>query len=157
MRGVRALPKAELRLWIAVIAVTLILDIGVVAVLLWVTSRAANDSVSDGLVFGLWLIAMVLVSPLAYWSELVLLFPAYIFASVAAWRLSISGRAFPGLGFVAGAILIGTCAAIELIKALPYFQPRLLAALLIFIGATIILRSWIDAESFAPADIRIRS
>jgi hypothetical protein len=133
--------------WIAVIAVTLILEIGVVTVLCWATSKAGNDSVSDGLVFALWLIAMVLISPLAFWSELVLLFPAYIFAWVAVWRLSISGRAFPGLGVVAGAIMIGICAAVELVRALPDFQPHILEALLIFIASTIILRSWINAES----------
>jgi hypothetical protein len=132
--------------WMAVIAVTLILDIGLAAVLFWATSNAANDSISDGLVFGLWLIAMALISPLAFWSELVMLFPAYIFASVAAWRLSISGRAFPGLGVVAGAILIGICAAVELLKALPDFQPHMLEALLIFIATTTILRSWIGAS-----------
>jgi hypothetical protein len=135
--------------WIAVIAITLILDIGVVTVLCWATSRAGNDSVSDGLVFGLWLIAMVLISPLAFWSELVLLFPAYIFASVAAWRLSVSGQAFPGLGVVAGAILIGICAAVELVKALPDFQPHMLEALLIFIATTTILRSWIGASQLS--------
>jgi hypothetical protein len=133
--------------WIAVIAITLILEIGVVTVLCWATFRAGNDSISDGLVFGLWLIAMVLISPLAFWSELVLLFPAYIFASVAAWRLSISGRAFSGFGVVAGAILIGICAAVELVKAVPDFQPHILEALLVFIATTIILRSWINAES----------
>jgi hypothetical protein len=133
--------------WIAVIAITLILEIGVVTVLCWAISRAGNDSIADGLVFGLWLIAMVLISPLAFWSELVLLFPAYIFASVAAWRLSISGRACPGLGVVTGAILIGICAAVELVKALPDFQPHILEALLVFIATTIILRSWINAES----------
>jgi hypothetical protein len=132
--------------WIVVIAVTLILEIGVVTVLCWATSRAGNDSISDGLVFGLWLIAMVLISPLAFWSELVLLFPAYIFASVAAWRLLNAGRAFPGLGFVVGTFLIGTCAAVELIKALPDFQPQTLTAPLVFIGTTIIFRNWIDAS-----------
>jgi hypothetical protein len=132
--------------WIAVIAVTVILDIGLAAVLFWATSDAANDSVSDGLVFGLWLIAMVLISPLAFWSELVMLFPAYIFASIAAWRLSISGRAFPGLEVVAGAILIGICAAVELVTALPDFQPHMLEALLIFIATTTILTGWLDAS-----------
>ena len=132
--------------WMAVIAVTLILDIGLAAVLFWATSNAANDSVSDGLVFGLWLVAMVVVSPLAFWSELVMLFPAYIFASIAAWRLSNSGRAFPGLGVVAGAILIGICAAVELVKALPDFRPHMLEALLIFIATTTILKSWIGAS-----------
>jgi hypothetical protein len=132
--------------WMAVIAVTLILDIGLAAVLFWATSNAANDSVSDGLVFGLWLVAMVVVSPLAFWSELVMLFPAYIFASIAAWRLSSSGRAFPGLGVVAGALLIGMCAAVELVKALPDFQPHMLEALLIFIATPTILRSWIGAS-----------
>jgi hypothetical protein len=133
--------------WMAVIGVTLILDIGLAAVLLWATSKAANDSVSDGLVFGLWLVAMVLVSPLAFSNELMLLFPAYIFASVAVWRLSIPGRAFPGLGFVAGAILVGACAAVELIKALPDFRPQMLTALLTFVGTTLILRSWIATEA----------
>ena len=133
--------------WMAAIAVTLILDIGLAAVLVWATSNAANDSVSDGLVFGMWLVAMVLVSPLAFWSELVMLFPAYIFASIAAWRLSNSGRVFPGFVAVAGVILIGTCAAIELVKALPDFQPHMLESLLIFIATTIIFTSWIDAKS----------
>jgi hypothetical protein len=133
--------------WMAVIAVTLILDMGIIAVLFWATSTAANDSISDGLVFGLWLVAMVLVSPLAFWSELVMLFPAYIFASIAAWRLSISGRALPGLGVVASAILIGICAAVELVKALPDFQPHILEALVVFIATTAILRSWINAKS----------
>jgi hypothetical protein len=133
--------------WMAVIAVTLILDMGVMAVLFWATSTAENDSISDGLVFGLWLVAMVLVSPLAFWSELVLLFPAYIFASIAAWRLSNSGRAFPGFAVVVAVILIGACAAVELVKALPDFRPHMLEALLIFISTTIIFRSWIDAES----------
>jgi hypothetical protein len=133
-----------------------ILDLGIIAVLFWATSRAANDSVSDGLVFGLWLIAMLLLSPLSWRPELPLLFPAYIFAAVAILRLSI-GRAFTGIELVAGTILIGLCASVELVKALPDFRPQTLTAVLTFIGTTIILRCWIDAEPFAPPDISSRS
>ncbi len=151
-----SLAKGGAPSWIAVIAVTAILDAGIMAVLFWATFRAANDSISDGLVFGLWLIAMVLVAPLAWRAELVLLFPAYIFASVTVWRVSIEGRAFNGVGFVAGAILIGICAAVELFKALPDFQPQTLTALLTFVGTALILRSWTDTElpirsGFRPA------
>ena len=153
-----SLAKGGAPSWIAVIAVTLILDIGLAAVLFWAISKAATDSVSDGLVFALWLVAMVLVSPLAFLSELVLLFPAYIFASVAVWRLSIPRRTFPGLRFVAGAILIGICAAVQLIKGLPDFRPQMLTALLTFIGTAIILRYWIGAESAVRlSDVRVAS
>jgi hypothetical protein len=63
-----------------------------------------------------------------------------------ALRVSIEGRAFNGAGFVAGIILIGICAAVELIKALPDFRPQTLTALVTFAGTALILRSWIDAE-----------
>lgn len=131
--------------WVVVIAVTVILDIGIMAVLFWETSRAANDSISDGLVLSLWLIAVVLLSPLAWRGDLVMLFPAYIFTLVAASRVSIEGRVFTGMGFAAGAILIGFCAVAELRKS-GDFRPQTMTALLTFIGTAIILRSWIDAE-----------
>ena len=88
---------------------------------------------------------MVLMSPLGWRSELVLLFPAYIFASMAALRLATERRALPGMGFVAGTTLIATCAVVELVKALPDFRPQTLTAVLTFIGTAIILKSWIDA------------
>jgi hypothetical protein len=132
--------------WIVVIVGCMILDLGIMAVLFWATSTAANDSISDGLVFALWLNAMVLISPLSWRSELVLIFPAYLFASIAALRALDDARAFTRMGFLLGTILIGTCAAIELIKALPDFQPQTLTALLVFIGTTIILRSWNAAQ-----------
>jgi len=133
--------------WIVVIAVCMILDMGIMVVLFWATSTKANDSISDGLVFALWLTAMLLISPLAWRSELVLIFPAYLFASIAVLRASIDGSAFTRAGFLVGTILIGICAAIELIKALPDFQPQTLTALLVFIGTTLILRSWNAAVS----------
>ena len=132
--------------WIVVIVGCMILDLGIMAVLFWATSTAANDSISDGLVFALWLNAMVLVLPLSWRSELVLIFPAYLFALTAALRASIDAHAFTRMGFLLGTILIGTCAAIELIKALPDLQPQTLTALLVFIGTTIILRSWNAAQ-----------
>jgi hypothetical protein len=135
--------------WIVVIVDCMILDVGVMGVLFWATSTAANDSISDGLVFALWLNAMLLILPLAWRSELVLLFPAYLFAFTAALRASIDGHAFTRMGFIVGTILIGTCAAIELIKALPDFQPQTLTALLVFFGTSIILRNWIYASQMS--------
>ena len=143
-----SLAKGGASPWKTAIAITVILDLAIVAVLFWTTSRHANDSISDGLVFGLWLVAMVLVSPLTWRPELVLLFPAYIFAAVAALRASAEGRASNGMGLIAGAIPIGVCAIVELIKGLPEFQSQTLTALLIFIGTTIISMSWVGA---APA------
>jgi hypothetical protein len=88
----------------------------------------------------------VLISPLSWRSELVLIFPAYLFASIAALRALDDARAFTRMGFLLGTILIGACAAIELIKGLPDFQPQTLTALVVFIGTTIILRSWNAAQ-----------
>ena len=132
--------------WIVVIAACMILDMGIMVVLFRATSTRANDSISDGLVFALWLIAMVLISPLAWRSELVLVFPAYLFASIAALRGSIDGSAISRAGFLVGTIPVGTCAAIELIKALPDFQPQTLTALLVFVGTSTILKSWMYAS-----------
>jgi hypothetical protein len=140
--------------WIVVIAVCMILDMGIMVALFWATSTKANDSISDGLVFALWLTAMLLVSPLAWRSELVLLFPAYLFASIAALRASINGSAFTRMGFLVGTILVAICAAIELAKALPDFKPQTLTALLVFIGTMIILRSWNAAQGIRLASGR---
>jgi uncharacterized membrane protein len=133
--------------WTAVIAVTAILDLAAVAALAWATSRAGNDSVSDGMVFGLWLIATLLLSPLAWRHELVLLFPVFLFTYVAAMRILSKDHPFARTGLAAGAILICICASVELIHALPDLHPQMLTALLVsFIGTILILRSWIAAE-----------
>jgi hypothetical protein len=110
--------------WTAVIAITSILDLMVIAALVWATLRAESDSVSDGIVFGLWLTAMLLLSPLAWSHELVLLFPTFLFAGLAATRIVAEGRPFARWQLTVGASLLGACASVELIHVLPDFRQQ---------------------------------
>lgn len=68
--------------WPMVVALTIPLDLLVVAALVIATRRDSEDR--RGLVFSMWLAAAVLLSPLAWRNELILLFPAYLFSYQAA-------------------------------------------------------------------------
>jgi len=79
------------------IGITATLDLAVIAGAAIVTLRAAEDRETDGLCFGLWLAVALLISPLTWHHELLLLMPLYIFAGVFAFRGGIDSPGGFGL------------------------------------------------------------
>jgi hypothetical protein len=120
--------------WPLIGAITAVLDLIIVAVLAFATLRASTEE--DGLVFGMWLAAAVLLSPLAWRHELVLLFPAYLFAYQAAVRIFSSGISYAGLAALVPVIV---CLVGEIQGGLPSIGPRVLIPIVLLAACAILV------------------
>jgi hypothetical protein len=122
-----------------VIAITALIDLALLAIAATCTIAARRRPGLDGLVFGIWVALALLISPLAWIPETLLLLPAYLFATLAAWngfQRNVSARQF---SLIAGSVILLGCIATALIKAVPHPGfPMLLAA---YFGAALIVRA----------------
>ncbi|HJU28748.1 MAG TPA: glycosyltransferase family 87 protein [Candidatus Binataceae bacterium] len=120
--------------WPLVLALTIPLDLIVVAVLVFATLRDRDDG--RGLVFSMWLAAAVLLSPLAWRNELILLFPAYLFSyQVAIATLDRHPR-------YVSAVVIGfvtACVLGEFSRKWSRVEPAILFPLILFAACAVLL------------------
>jgi Glycosyltransferase family 87 len=106
--------------------------------------RGRNDL--DGLLFGIWVALALLMSPLAWPPEMLLLLPLYLFGMLAAWNgFQPREAAARQISLVAGATLLTLCIVTALIKAVPH--PGFAALLAAYLGGALILRSRIKMDS----------
>jgi hypothetical protein len=128
---------------IAVWGFTALIDLALIAIAAAATITSHGRADLDGLVFGLWVALALLMSPLAWIDETLLLLPLFLFGLLAAWQgLQSHGPAWnigENLGLIAGAATLVICIVTELIKAVPHPGfPMLLAA---YLAAAFILRN----------------
>ncbi len=70
----------------AVLALTALFDLALLAIAAAATIKIRRRTDLDGLLFGLWVALALLMSPLAWLPETLLLLPAYLFGTLAAWN-----------------------------------------------------------------------
>jgi hypothetical protein len=130
-----------------VLAITALIDLVLLAVAAaaTITSRERNDL--DGLVFGMWVALALLISPLAWMAEMLLLLPAYLFGMLAAWK-GFQQSASRHVTLIAGAAILSACIVTALIKAVPH--PGFWAVLAAYISIALIFRA--RTQSDLPRD-----
>ena len=129
----------------AVIAITAFIDLALLAIAAAATITGRERDDLDGLLFGLWVALALLMSPLAWIPETLLLLPAYLFGMLAAWDGFRPREATRQISLIVGAAMLAACIVTALIKAVPHPGfPMLLAA---YLGAALIFRARIKMDS----------
>jgi len=128
----------------AVLATTVLIDLTLLAIAAAATIGSRRRGDLDGLLFGLWVALALLMSPLAWVAETLLLVPLYLFGLRAAWQRFRAGQATRRLDLLAGGAILAICVLPGLIKAVPHPEfPTLLGA---YVGAALILRAGMRAR-----------
>jgi len=124
---------------LAVLVFTALIDLALLAIAAAATISGRERADLDGLIFGLWVALALLMSPLAWIPETLLLIPAYLFGMLAAWDGFQPRDAARQIALIAGAAMLAACIATALIKVVPHPGfPVLLAA---YLGAALIFRA----------------
>jgi hypothetical protein len=122
-----------------VIVITALIDLILLAIAAAATMRRRGRADLDGLLFGLWVALALLMSPLAWIHETLLLIPAYLFGTLAAWDGFQRREATHQILLIAGSVILAGCIATALIKALPH--PGFAMLLGSYLGAALIFRA----------------
>ncbi len=127
------------------VAITALIDLALLAIAAAATITSRERADLDGLIFGLWVALALLMSPLAWIPETLLLLPAYLFGMLAAWDGFRPREAARQIALIAGAAMLAACIATALIKAVPHPGfPVLLAA---YLSAALIFRARMQSDS----------
>jgi len=127
-----------------VLAITALIDLVLLAVAAAATITSRRHDDLDGLVFGIWIALALLMSPLAWMAEMLLLLPAYLFGMLAAWEGFQRREASRHVTLIAGAAILTACIATVLIKAVPH--PGFWAVLATYISAALIVRARMQSD-----------
>ena len=128
-----------------VLAITALIDLALLAVAAASTINSRGHDDLDGLVFGMWIALALLMSPLAWMAEMLLLLPVYLFGMLAAWKGFEPRAPSRHVMLLAGAAMLTACIVTALIKAVPH--PGFSAVLAAFIGAALIVRARMRSDS----------
>jgi glycosyl transferase family 87 len=132
----------------AVWGFTALIDLALLAIAVAATLTGRDRADLDGLVFGLWVALALLMSPLAWSQDTLLLIPAYLFGVIAAWEGFQRREPGGNIALIAGVAILAACIAAGLIKAVPHPGfPLVLAA---YLGAALIFVSRIRTEAPRP-------
>jgi hypothetical protein len=123
----------------AVIAITALIDLALLAIAAAATTMSRGRADLDGLLFGMWVALALLMSPLAWIHETLLLIPAYLFGTLAAWEGLQRREATRHILLIAGSVILAGCIATALIKALPH--PGFAMLLGSYFGVALIFRA----------------
>ena len=129
-----------------VLAVTATLTVCLIAICALITRRARTDPIVDGITLGLWLAAMLLLSPLSWNHEVTLTLPIYLFSAigvVTAAPISIGGIALASLA-------IAGCAAAYYSTPIRNHHIDFVALLAGFSAACALVRSPDSLRQTAP-------
>jgi hypothetical protein len=129
----------------AVLTITALADLVLLAVAATASLAISDRNDLNGLLFGLWVALALLMSPLAWIPETLLLLPVYLFGMLAAWNGFQPRAPARQIGLIAGAALLTLCIATALIKAVPH--PGFAALLAAYLGGALIFRSRIKLDS----------
>ncbi|MGA7873382.1 MAG: glycosyltransferase family 87 protein [Candidatus Binatus sp.] len=128
----------------AVWGFTTLIDLTLLAIAAAATITGRGRADLDGLLFGLWVALALLMSPLAWEQDTLLLLPAYLFGLFAA-RDGVQPReADRQIGLIVGATTLAACIVTALIKAAPH--PGFLVSLAAYLGAALIVRARTRSE-----------
>jgi len=128
-----------------VYAITALIDLALLAIGAAVTITGCERADLDGLLFGLWVALALLMSPLAWIPETMVLLPAYLFGMLAAWDGFQRRDATRQIALMGGTVMLAAGIVTALIKAVPHPGfPVLLAA---YLGAALILRARMRSDS----------
>lgn len=122
-----------------VLAITALIDLALLAVAAAATINSRGHDHLDGPVFGMWIALALLMSPLAWMAEMLLLLPAYLFGMLAAWKGFEPREPSRHVMLIAGAAMLAACIVTALIKAVPH--PGFSAVFAAFVGAALIVRA----------------
>jgi hypothetical protein len=129
----------------AVWGFTALIDLALLAIAAAATITSRGRADLDGLLFGLWIALALLMSPLAWEVDTLLLLPAYLFGLLAAWQGFQPREGARHVALLAGSAILVICIMTSLIKALPHPGfPVLLAA---YLGAALIFRARMRSDS----------
>ena len=129
----------------AVFGFTALIDLALLAIAAAATITGYLRDDLDGLLFGLWVALALLMSPLGWERDNVLLIPAYMFGLRAAWDGFDPNDAARQLALIAGGAMLVLCIASALIKAAPH--PGFAVLLGTYLGATLIFLARVRSES----------
>jgi hypothetical protein len=127
-----------------VMAITALVDLALLAVAAIATIKSRERADLDGLLFGLWIALALLISPLAWIQETILLLPAYLFGILAAWDGLRRSEPARQTALIAGGAILAGCIATALIKAIPH--PEFSVLLAAFLGGALIHRARVQSD-----------
>lgn len=119
-----------------VVMVTAPADLVLLAIAAAASIAARGRDDLDGLVFGLWVALALLMSPLAWIPETLLLLPVYLFGTLNVLDGFRSREAVARIMLIAGGVILVACIATALIKAVPH--PGFAVLLGAYVGAALI-------------------
>ena len=128
----------------AVFGFTALIDVILLAIVAMATIRGRERDDLDGLLFGLWVALALLMSPLGWERDTVLLLPAYIFGLYAAWDGFDPREPAGQLALIGGAAILAMCIVSALIKAAPH--PGFPVLLGTYLGAALVFRARMRSE-----------
>lgn len=133
---------------LTVLWLTALIDLALLAIAAAATITGRGRADLDGLLFGLWVALALLMSPLAWIPETLLLLPAYLFGMLAVWDGLKPRRAAQATWLTVGAAMLAIGIVTALIKAVPHPGfPVLLAA---YLGAALIF--WARTKTVSLRD-----
>lgn len=128
----------------AVWGLTALIDLVLIAIAADATITGGGRADLDALVFGLWVALALLMSPLAWRQDFLLLLPACLFGLRAAWDGFQPREPTRDIALLTGGAMLAYCVVSALIKAVPGPGfPMLLAA---YLGAALIFRARMRSE-----------
>ena len=138
--GIKILDEPLLAVW----GFTILIDLALLAIVVEATITSRERPELDDLLFGLWVALALLMSPLAWEWDALLLIPAYLFALLAAWQGYQPREPARNIALIAGSAILALCIISALIKALPH--PGFPLLLAVYLGAALIFRARMRPE-----------
>ncbi len=128
----------------AVWGLTALIDLVLIAIAAAATITGGGRADLDALVFGVWVALALLMSPLAWKQDFLLLLPACLFGLRAAWQSFEPRSPNRNLALIAGSAMLAYCVVSALIKAVPGPGFPMLSAA--YLGAALIFRAQMRSE-----------
>jgi uncharacterized membrane protein len=129
----------------AVAAVTVLIDLALLAIAAATTIASRGRDDLDGLLFGLWMALALLMSPLAWIPETLLLLPAYLFGALAVWDGFRPRDWTKQITLIAGGAILAACISTALLKMVPH--PGFEVLMAAYLSAALIIRARVKSDS----------
>ena len=129
----------------AVWGFTALVDFALLAIAAALTIASRGRADLDGLLFGLWVALALLMSPLAWSQDTLLLLPAYVFGLRVVWQGYQPREPARNVALIAGGAMLAICIVTGLIKAVPH--PGFPVPVTAYLGAALIFRARMRSES----------
>ncbi len=137
------------------LTIVTLIDLVLLAIAATASLAIRGRNYLEGLLFGMWIALALLMSPLAWLPETLLLLPLYLFGMLAAWNGFQPREAARQISLLAGAALLTLCIMTALIKAVPH--PGFAALLAAYLGGALIFRARIKMDSSRDETRRLAS